>query len=128
MGRELHAHASVLRLNSMAILVVAPKLLPEPGSVPVEVEAHARMQDFAALSLGQEGALEVSELVKLVEEVCDVHGSLIVAEHIRKDNGATVGLKVRHQSFVFGDVHGTLGGSAMSAYFEPCGNGLSMWQ
>lgn len=95
---ELHSHLSVLRTNPSAIVIFAPTLLPESESAEVGLEIQARLRDFAHLLLGNEGALEVAELIKLVEEVWDTNGKLVVTNRLRSGGGATIALTVRYQS------------------------------
>jgi hypothetical protein len=111
LAAELQSHVNVLRANPSALLIFAPTLLPEPGCVAVNVEVQARLRDFAHLQLGNESALEVTELVKLIEGVCDRQGRLMVTNRLRSLNGATTALAVQYQSFAVGDllmVQGTL--------------------
>lgn len=97
---ELQSHLDVLRANQSALLILAPALLPEPGSVAVNVEVQARLRDFANLQFGNESALEVTELFKLVESVGDRHGRLIVTKRLRAPTGATIALAMKYQSIV----------------------------
>jgi hypothetical protein len=96
---ELHSHFNILRANPSALLILAPTLLPEPGSVAVDLEVQARLRDFANLQLSNEYALEVTELIKMTESVCDHHGRLIVTSRIRSLDGATIALAVQYQTF-----------------------------
>jgi hypothetical protein len=111
---ELQSHVNVLRANQSALLIFAPTLLPELGSVAVNVEVQARLHDFAHLQLGNESALEVTELVKLIEGVCDRHCRLMVTNRLRSLNGATIALAVQYQSFAVGDLLMVQGDSAMN--------------
>jgi hypothetical protein len=96
---ELQSHFSVLRANPSALLILAPTLLPEPGSIEINLEVQARLRDFANLQLSNESALEVTELFKLAESVCDRHGRLMVTNRMRSPDGATIALAVQYQSF-----------------------------
>ena len=96
---ELQSHLSVLRANPSALLIIAPTLLPEPDSGEVQMEVQARLRDFAHLLLSNESALEVTELVKLIEGVWNVNGKLVVTNRLRSASGATIALAVQHQSF-----------------------------
>lgn len=109
---ELQSHISVLRANPFALLVLAPTLLPEPGSVNANVEVQARLRDLAHLQLSNEGALEVTELVQLVQGVSDRHGRLMVTNHLRSLDGATAALAVQYGPFATGDLLMTQGGSS----------------
>ncbi|KAK6397631.1 hypothetical protein LTR81_025692 [Elasticomyces elasticus] len=89
---ELHSHLSVLQANPLAILIVAPTLLPEANSGQVDLEVQARLQDFAHMLLNNESAWEVGELMKLVDEVFDKHGRLVVVDRLQSAGCATVAL------------------------------------
>ena len=69
-----------------------------PGSVAVNVEVQAQLRDIAHLQLGNESALEVTKLAKVIEAVCDRHGRLIVTNRLRSLNGATIALAMQYQS------------------------------
>lgn len=60
---ELAAYLGVLHANAMAILILAPPLLPEPGTVDRDVEATARVWDLSLLQLTNECGLELGELM-----------------------------------------------------------------
>lgn len=94
---ELRAHLPVLRDNRAATLVVAMRLLPDPGSVDVGVEAAARMRDLVLLQLANERDLEVSELVDLIQGVGDRSGRLMVVNRVRDNARAIVALGVKFQ-------------------------------
>lgn len=96
---ELYSHVNVLRSNPSALLIVAPTLLPEPGSVDVNIEVQARLRDFSHLQLENEGALEVSELARLIANVSDQNGKLIATNRLRSTNGATIALAAQYQPF-----------------------------
>ncbi len=95
---ELLAHLPILRDNRGATLVVAMRLLPDPGSVDVGVEAAARTRDLVLLQLANERDLEVSELVDLVQNVGDVSGRLAVVSRARGRDNAVVALGVKFQA------------------------------
>lgn len=96
---ELHSHIDVLRANPSALLIVAPTLLPEPGSVDLGVEVQARLRDFSHLHLGNESALEVAELARLIEGVSDQSGRLVISNRLCSASGAAIALAAQYQSF-----------------------------
>jgi hypothetical protein len=95
---ELRSHFSILRANPTALLILAPALLPEPGSVAVNIETQTRLLDFADTHLTGKGAMEVSELHKLAEGICDARGRLVVKNRLRSADGATIALVVKYQT------------------------------
>lgn len=99
LAAELRSHLSVLRANPSALMIVAPTLLPEANSGEIKMEVQARLQDFAHLLLSNESAWEVTELMKLIDGVCNEHGKLVVTNRLRSASGATIALAVQHQSF-----------------------------
>lgn len=94
---ELRSHLPVLRANPSALLILAPPLLPEPGSVSSQVELQARVRDFAQLQLTRDGALELSELYGLVQSIGDNSGMLTVCNEMRSQQGHVVALAVKYQ-------------------------------
>ncbi|KAK5654598.1 hypothetical protein OQA88_7228 [Cercophora sp. LCS_1] len=95
---ELRAHLPVLRDNRAATLVVAMRLLPDPGSVDVGVEAAARMRDLVLLQLANERDFEVSELVDLIQGVGDRSGRLMVVNRVRARDNTILALGVKFQA------------------------------
>ena len=96
---ELQSHFRILRNNVSALLILAPKMLPEPGSVALNLEVQARLLDFAEMQFNQKSAVEVTELFKLTESICDAHGRLMVTKRLRSADGATIALAVKYQAF-----------------------------
>lgn len=94
---ELTAHAGLLRANPSAVMIVAPPLLPEPGSVRPEIEAEARARDLTGLQLAQETGLELSELIEIVNGFGDRDGRLAVVNRIRFDNGMAAAVSVKYE-------------------------------
>jgi hypothetical protein len=92
---ELLAHLPILRDNRGATLVVAMRLLPDPGSVDVGVEAAARTRDLVLLQLANQRDLEVSELVDLIQGVRDWSGRLAVVSRARGRDNAVMALGVK---------------------------------
>lgn len=95
---ELKSHFRILQTNTSALLILAPKMLPEPGSVAVNLEVQARLLDFAEMQFHHKSAVEVTELFKLTESICDASGRLMVTKRLRSADGATVALAVKYQS------------------------------
>ena len=94
---ELSAHLGILRANASATLILAPPLLPEPGTVGSIVEAMARLRDLSRLQLTNESGLELGELIEMVNSVHDSKGRLIVVNKLRSRDGATVALGVKYE-------------------------------
>ena len=95
---ELSAHVGILRANASATLILAPPLLPEPGTVGPTVEAMARLRDLSRLQLTNESGLELGELIEMVNGVHDSRGRLVVANKLRSRSGATVALGVKYEA------------------------------
>ena len=101
---ELRAHLGVLRATHTSVtLVLAPRLLPEPGSVDPEIEAMARLRDLSRQQLDNMREMEMEELIDIVNSVRDSVGSLVVVNKLRSPDNATVALGIRYQTF--GDKH-----------------------
>lgn len=97
---ELRAHLGVLRANSTSVtLVLAPRVLPEPGSVEPNVEAMARLCDLSRLQLANEREMEMGELVEMVNSVHDSMGWLVVVNKLRSRNSATMALGIKYQAY-----------------------------
>ena len=97
---ELRAHLGVLRANRTSVtLILAPRLLPEPGTVDPDVEAIARLRDLSQLQLANEHEMEMGELVEMVNSVHDSMGWLVVANKLRSRNGITVALGIKYWAY-----------------------------
>jgi hypothetical protein len=96
---ELSAHLGVLRANALATVILAPPLLPEPGTVDPDVEAMARLRDLSRLQLTNECGLELGELIEMVNSVHDSRGRLVVVNKLRSRNSATVALGVKYEAY-----------------------------
>ena len=104
---ELRAHFGVLRANRNSVtLILAPRLLPEPGSVDPDIEAIARTRDLSHLQLANEREMEIGELVEMVKGVHDSTGWLVVANSFRSRNSATMALSIKYQAYA-DRLHGT---------------------
>ena len=99
---ELNAHLGVLRANALATLILAPPLLPEPGTVDPDVEAMARVRDLSRLQLTNQCGLELVELIEMVNSVHDSRGQLVVVSKLRSRNNITVALGVKYEAYVDG--------------------------
>ncbi|KAF2429263.1 O-methyltransferase family protein [Tothia fuscella] len=97
---ELNAHLGVLRANALSTLILAPQLLPEPGTVDPVIESMARLRDLSRLQLTNECSLELDELIKMINSVHDGMGRLVVINKIRSGKSATAALGVRYQAYV----------------------------
>lgn len=101
---ELQSHLDVLSANSEStMLVLAPRVLPEPGFIDSNVEATARAHDLARSQLANEREMDMGELMDIVNSVHDSKGWLVVVNKFRSRNSATVLLSIRYQTY--GDRH-----------------------
>ncbi|KAF3763198.1 hypothetical protein M406DRAFT_25889, partial [Cryphonectria parasitica EP155] len=90
-------YSTILRATGAILLIVTACLLPEPGSIPnSEVEATARTRDLNLLQLADEGEMEMSELLSIIETMRDATGKLVVTTQLRAQNGLVVALVVKH--------------------------------
>jgi hypothetical protein len=99
---QLRAHLGVLRANASATLILAPRVLPEPGTADPDVEAMARLHDLSRLQLANEREMEMGELVEMVNSVHDGMGRLVVVNKLRSRKSATVALGVKYQAYTDG--------------------------
>ena len=100
---ELKAHLGVLRANASATLLLAPRLLPEPGTVEPAVEASARVRDLCRLQLANEREMEIGEIVEMVNTVHDDVGRLVVVNKLRSRDSESVAMGIKYQAY--GDGH-----------------------
>ncbi|KAL9090652.1 MAG: hypothetical protein Q9165_005140 [Trypethelium subeluteriae] len=103
---ELRAHLGVLRANISATLILAPRMLPEPGTVDPNTEGLARLHDLSRLQLINECGLELDKLIEMINSVHDGRGRLVVANKLRSHSSVTLALAVRYQAYEV-DIHDT---------------------
>ena len=96
---ELRAHLGVLRANPSAMLLLAPQLLPEPGTVEPSVEARARVRDLSQLQLANEREMELQEIVELVSNVQNSLGRLVVVDTLRSQSDGNVALGIKYRAY-----------------------------
>lgn len=97
---ELQSYLDLLRTNGSVMLVLTTRLLPEPGSrCGPEVEAVARARDLCMLQLTNEGEVELTEVLGMIEAVRDNVGKLVVTSQLRSHNNLTAALVVKHQAW-----------------------------
>ena len=95
---ELAVHLDVLRSRSGILLILTPRLLPQPGSLPDgEVEATARSRDLALWQMADEGETEMLELLETIDTVRDSLGKLVVTSKLRSRNNLVVAVTVEYQ-------------------------------
>lgn len=96
---ELQSYLDLLRSNGGVMLVLTTRLLPEPGSpCGPEIEAVARARDLCMLQLANEGEMELTEMLGVIEAVRDNVGKLVVTSQLRSHNNLIVALVVKHQA------------------------------
>lgn len=93
------AHLGVPPANALATLVLAPPLLPEPGTVDPDVEAMARMRNPPPVCTYLMG-----ELIELVNSFHDSSDQLVVVSNLRSSNKPTVALRVKYEAYTIGPV------------------------
>jgi hypothetical protein len=99
---ELRAHLNELHSNKCLVLILPSCLLPEPGSVELDVEAMARIRDLSRLQLSNEHEIEITELVEWVNSVYDSQGLLVVVNKLCLRNSWTMGLVIKYQTHQVG--------------------------
>jgi hypothetical protein len=95
---ELQDYLRVLRASGGIMLVMTTRLLPEPGSLSdPQVEAVARARDLSMLQLANEGEMEMSELLGIINTVRDGAGKLVVTNQLKSYNGLILALTIKYQ-------------------------------
>lgn len=94
---ELRGHWGVLSANPSATLILALRMLPEPGSVEPSVDAPARLLDMSLQHLANEHHLDAREALELVDSVRSGAGRLVVDRTIFSRNTAVGALSIKYQ-------------------------------
>lgn len=95
---ELGAHFDVLRANTLATLILALPLLPEPGAVGPDIEAKARLRDLYRFQLTGQCEMELGALLEMINSVGDSNGRLVVVSRIRSPQSDVVVVGVKYQA------------------------------
>jgi hypothetical protein len=94
---ELVAHMDVLRRSRAASLILALPLLPEPGSLPPDMEAAARIRDLSSLQLINKTELEIGKLIEIVQDARDAQGGLAVTKKLLFRNGSVAAIGLQYE-------------------------------
>ncbi|KAI1325708.1 hypothetical protein F5Y16DRAFT_377296 [Xylariaceae sp. FL0255] len=95
---ELSAHVDVLRSNNAVMLILTPRLLPQPNSgANSKIEALARARDLTLLQLSDEGEMELSDLLEIISSVQDRKGKLVVVRELHSQYNTVDALVVKYQ-------------------------------
>ena len=98
---ELQEHLGLLRTSGGVMLILTTRLLPEPRSLPdPDMETVARARDLTMLHLANEGEMEMTELLRILETVGDSTGKLVVSNELRSRRGHILALAVKHQAYL----------------------------
>jgi hypothetical protein len=82
------------------LLIPTANLLPEPGSLSdPKIEAVARARDLTMLQLANEGEIEMTELLIVIETIRDGLGKLVITNQLRSHNSLIVGLTIKHEAY-----------------------------
>lgn len=97
---ELDDYLGVLRASGGILLILTPRLLPEPGGLPnPEAEAVARARDLSMLQLTNDSEMEMTELLNIIKTVRDSAGKLVVTNHLRSNNGVIVAITIKYRNY-----------------------------
>ncbi|OKL55381.1 hypothetical protein UA08_09362 [Talaromyces atroroseus] len=97
---ELQDYLGILRASAGILLIPTANLLPEPGSLSdPKAEAVARARDLNMFQLANEGEIEMTELLSVVETIRDGVGKLVVNNQLRSHNGLVVGLTIKQEAY-----------------------------
>jgi hypothetical protein len=97
LSEELHAHFSILQADPAARLILAPPLLPEPGTVTTGVESDILLQDLMRSQLNNEHSLSVSELIEIINSAYDSRGRLVVEDTVQYSSKAIAIVTVKYE-------------------------------
>ncbi|KAL4756994.1 uncharacterized protein BDW70DRAFT_163963 [Aspergillus foveolatus] len=97
---ELQYYLGILRSSGGILLIPTAKLLPEPGSLADPMlEAVARAHDLTMLQLANEGEMEMTQLISVIQAIQDNLGRLVITNQLRSPNSLIVCLTVKHEAY-----------------------------
>ncbi|KAL7783878.1 hypothetical protein V8C37DRAFT_396669 [Trichoderma ceciliae] len=95
---QLQDHLGVLRGNGGLLLILTPRVLPEPGS-DCGIEAIARARDLAMIQLADGCEMEAAEFTDMINSIRDGIGRLVIMHRLRSRDGLLLALAVKHQGW-----------------------------
>ncbi|KAJ5655731.1 hypothetical protein N7507_007681 [Penicillium longicatenatum] len=97
---ELKDYLGILPACGAILLILTANLLPKPGSLSDPTfEAVLRARDLSMLQLANEGEMEMTELLRIIETMRDGLGRLVITNQLRSPNGLTVGLTIKYEAY-----------------------------
>jgi hypothetical protein len=97
---ELKDYLGILRASGAILLIPTANLLPKPGSLSdPTLEAVARARDLSMLQLANEGEMEMTELLGIIDTTRDGLGRLVITNQLRSQNGLIVGLTIKYEAY-----------------------------
>ncbi|GFF62992.1 hypothetical protein IFM51744_11063 [Aspergillus udagawae] len=97
---ELKDYLGILRASGAILLIPTANLLPKPGSLSDSTfEAVARARDLSMLQLANEGEMEMTELLGIIDTTRDGLGRLVITNQLRSQNGLIVGLTIKYEAY-----------------------------
>ena len=105
---ELRVHFNILRANGAAILVLVTRLMPNAsGAMEADVESLARMHDLWLLQMTNSRALEMAQLLELLNSVHDGAGrGLVIVNKLASRRHYMVALEVQIRPLADQQQHG----------------------
>jgi hypothetical protein len=96
---ELQDYLGILRSSGDILLIPTTNLLPEPGSLADFImEAVARAHHLSMLQLANEGEMEITELISVIQTIQDGLGRLVITKQRRLPNSLIVDLTVKYEA------------------------------
>ncbi|PNP49031.1 hypothetical protein THARTR1_10213 [Trichoderma harzianum] len=98
LSTQLQDHLDVLRGNGGLLLILTPRVLPQPGS-DRSIEGIARARDLAMIQLAEGCEMEVAEFTDMINTTRDNIGRLVVMNSLRSRDGLLLALAVKYQTW-----------------------------
>ncbi|KAL6811955.1 hypothetical protein J3E69DRAFT_371486 [Trichoderma sp. SZMC 28015] len=98
LSTQLQDHLDVLRGNGGLLLILTPRVLPQPGS-DRSIEGIARARDLAMIQLAEGCEMEVADFTDMINTTRDKIGRLVVMNSLRSRDGLLLALAVKYQTW-----------------------------
>lgn len=103
---ELQLHSTILATSQARLILIVRNVRQIPAEetcltkdMNLELESRARLRDLSRWQLDNDRDMDIIEVLEIVDQVWDSVGGLKVVDRKSSQDGSTVSLELRYQTF-----------------------------
>lgn len=103
---ELQLHSTILATSQARLILIVRNVRQIPAEetcltkdMNLELESRARLRDLSRWQLDNDRDMDINEVLEIVDQVWDSVGGLKVVDRKSTQDGSTVSLELRYQTF-----------------------------